>query len=108
MIEIKNDIIIKCNKCGKIINIDKDDLFYETHEYERNMGSEIETIFYGDVECDCNNLIRLNLTEDLDTLAYQVIDTIIDDYFASRNPDFILFFRKDIKKVLENQEKKYK
>jgi len=53
-------------------------------------------------------LIRLNLTEDLDNLAYQVIDTIIDDYFASRNPDFILFFRKDIKKVLENQEKKYK
>ena len=62
MIEIKNDIIIKCSKCGKIINIDKDDLFYETHEYERNMGCEIETIIYGDVECDCNNLISLNLS----------------------------------------------
>lgn len=62
MIEIKNDIIVKCNKCGKIINIDKENLFYETHEYEKNMGSEIETIFYGDVECDCHNLIRLNLS----------------------------------------------
>ena len=62
MIEIRNDIIVKCNRCGKIFNIDKDSLFYETHSYERNMGPEIDTIFYDDIECECGNVISLNLS----------------------------------------------
>jgi len=50
-------------------------------------------------------LLQLGVFEDLDNLSYQLIDTIIDDYFSSKNSDFEIFLRKDIKKVLESKNK---
>lgn len=56
---IENDLIIQCDKCGKVHIIDKDSLEMNTYSYERNMGDEVEYIFAGDCNCEeCGNYMK--------------------------------------------------
>ena len=60
--QLENDLLIQCNKCGNIIKIDKDELDYESSSYERNMGPEVMYEFYGDYDCpECTNQIKFTI-----------------------------------------------
>lgn len=54
-LELKNDLVIKCDSCGEIHTIDKDSLLEETFGCERQMGEEIQYVFSGESKCDCGN-----------------------------------------------------
>ncbi len=58
-LELINDLIIQCDKCGTIHIIDKDSLDINTYSYERNMGDEIEYNFVGECSCEnCDNYMQ--------------------------------------------------
>lgn len=58
-LELANDLVIQCDKCGTIHVIDKDSLDVNTYAYERNMGDEIEYDFVGECDCDqCGNFLQ--------------------------------------------------
>ncbi len=62
MLHIPRNIIIKCNNCKHEIIIDAYDIDYETLEYERPMGTEIEYNFKGEVYCEkCNKCISFSI-----------------------------------------------
>lgn len=55
-LELSNDLIIQCEKCGTTHVIDKDSLDVDTYSYERNMGDETEYNFIGECSCEsCGN-----------------------------------------------------
>lgn len=59
LIELTNDLVVECAKCGLYHKIDKDSLEIYTTTYERNMGEEIEYNFIGEYECDrCGNCMK--------------------------------------------------
>lgn len=58
-LELANDLVIQCDKCGTVHVIDKDSLDVNTYSYERNMGDEIEYDFVGECDCDqCGNFLQ--------------------------------------------------
>lgn len=61
MMEIINDFIIKCSKCGKKILVERDSLELDSNSYERNMGFEIEYIFSGVSYCECGNEVTYKI-----------------------------------------------
>lgn len=58
-LELVNDLVIQCDKCGIVHVIDKDSLDVNTYSYERNMGDETEYNFAGECDCDqCGNFLQ--------------------------------------------------
>lgn len=61
-LELVNDLIIQCDKCGMIHIIDRDSLDINTYSYERKMGAEIEYNFIGDCYCEnCGNYMQYTI-----------------------------------------------
>ena len=61
-LNLKNDLIIQCNKCGSICVIDRYTLDICTHSYERNMGDEVEYVFSGECNCEeCGNHMQYTI-----------------------------------------------
>lgn len=61
--EITNEIIIKCEKCGEIIAVSPDDFDYEISTEERGMGEEITYFYVHDFQCEnCYHDIRIEVT----------------------------------------------
>ncbi|HAS07157.1 MAG TPA: restriction endonuclease [Eubacterium sp.] len=60
--ELAEDVFIRCNRCGCIIEIQKDEIEFETYVYDHGdngMGEEIEYRHDGCVICDkCGNEIN--------------------------------------------------
>lgn len=47
MMELLSDIVIRCDSCGEIIVLDKDNFEFEAYSYDRGenaMGEEIEYV----------------------------------------------------------------
>ena len=65
MMELLKDISIRCNKCGKIITIDKEEIDFESCVYEHGengMGEETEFRHKGCIKCDkCSNEISFTI-----------------------------------------------
>ena len=65
MIELLKDISIRCNKCGKIITIGKEEIDFDLCVYdhgENGMGEETEFRHEGCVKCDkCSNEISFTI-----------------------------------------------
>lgn len=62
MMNLPNAIHIRCNNCGCDICVEPDSLECDTSVYERDMGSEIEYDFHGNICCDrCCSCIDFNI-----------------------------------------------
>ena len=59
MMELLEDVFIRCGRCGKVTGIHKEDFDFESYVYdhgENGMGEEIEYRHDGYIECDhCGN-----------------------------------------------------
>lgn len=66
MMELMDDLLIRCDECGAEIPIDKDAVDFETIAYdhgENGMGDEIEYYCDFPVECeDCGNEINIKIS----------------------------------------------
>ena len=54
MMELLGDIVIRCDSCGEVIVLDKNDYDPETYSYDHGdnaMGEEIEYIIQDDIVC---------------------------------------------------------
>ncbi|MGQ3481758.1 restriction endonuclease [Paenibacillus sp. TY11] len=61
--QLDNDVFINCSCCDNIIRIEKYDFECETESYERNMGLEIEYLFFTTIECTtCTNEINISIS----------------------------------------------
>jgi len=63
--ELLDDIIIRCHRCGNIIGIHKTNIEFDSYVYDhgdRGMGVEIEYIHEGCIECEqCGNEILFRI-----------------------------------------------
>lgn len=55
-----SDFRIMCNNCGRKYRISSDSLDVDYACSERPMGTEVQHIFYGELDCRCGN--RLSYT----------------------------------------------
>lgn len=66
MIKLLEDVFIRCDRCGKITRIRKEDFDFESHVYDRSengMGEEIEYWHDDNIECDhCGNEISFRIS----------------------------------------------
>lgn len=66
MMELLEDVFIRCDRCGKVTGIHKEDIEFETNVYDHGdngMGEEIEYWHDGYMECDrCGNEISFNIS----------------------------------------------
>ena len=66
MMELIEDVFIRCGRCGKITGIHKEDFDFESYVYDRGdnrMGEEIEFRHEGYIECDqCGNEISFRIS----------------------------------------------
>lgn len=66
MMELLEDVFIRCEQCGRIIGIHKEDFDFESYVYdhgENGMGEEIEYRHNGFIECDgCGNEISFRIS----------------------------------------------
>lgn len=66
MMELLEDVFIRCGRCGKITGIHKEDIEFETCVYdhgENGMGEEIEYLHDGYIVCDhCGNEISFRIS----------------------------------------------
>ncbi len=66
MMKLLKDISIRCDKCGKVITIDKEKIDFESQVYddhcENGMGEETEFKHEGCIKCDiCGNKISFEI-----------------------------------------------
>lgn len=65
MMELLEDVFIRCGRCGRVIGIHKEDIEFDSYTYdhgENSMGEEIEFIHDGGIECeDCGNHISFRI-----------------------------------------------
>lgn len=60
MLYLKNELSVKCNRCGSVMQIDSDNFMYTSIDYERNMGTEVEYDFSTEIPCpECQNDIAI-------------------------------------------------
>ncbi len=59
---ISNDFIIKCNCCGREYEISPDSLDIDYAYSERSMGTEIQHIFRGEMDCACGETLTYIIT----------------------------------------------
>lgn len=66
MMELLEDVFIRCGRCGKVIGIHKEDFDFESYVYDRGenrMGEEIEYRHEGGIECEhCDNEISFRIS----------------------------------------------
>ena len=66
MMELLEDVFIRCDRCGKITGIHKEDFDFESHVCDRSenrMGEEIEYLHDNNIECDhCGNEISFRIS----------------------------------------------
>lgn len=66
MMELLEDVFIRCGRCGKVTGIHKEDFDFESYVYDRGesrMGEEIEFRHEGYIECDhCGNEISFRIS----------------------------------------------
>ena len=66
MMELLEDVFIRCSRCGKVTGIHKEDFDFESYVYDRGdnrMGEEIEFRHEGYIECDqCDNEISFRIS----------------------------------------------
>lgn len=65
MMELFDDLKIRCRSCGSMIRLDKNSFDFETYSYdhvENAMGEEIEYVIQDEVECDCGNTISFRIS----------------------------------------------
>ena len=66
MMELLEDVFIRCGRCGKVTRIHKEDFVFESYVYDRGencMGEEIEYRHDGYIECDhCGNEISFRIS----------------------------------------------
>ena len=66
MMELLEDVFIRCGRCGKVTGIHKEDLDFESYVYdhcENGMGEEIEYRHEGGIECgNCGNEISFRIS----------------------------------------------
>lgn len=65
MMELLGDIIIRCDSCGEVIVLDKNDYDPETYSYDHGdnaMGEEIEYIIQDDIVCSCGNRVSFQIS----------------------------------------------
>jgi hypothetical protein len=65
MMELFNDIVIRCSSCGEVIVLNKDDYEPDIYSYdhgENGMGEEIEYIFQDEIVCSCRNRISFRIS----------------------------------------------
>ena len=60
---LSNNLKIKCNKCGHVNSVNKNDLDFDSSSYEnRGMGTEIDYSCSCDIPCDkCNSTITIKI-----------------------------------------------
>lgn len=67
MMELLEDVFIRCSRCGKVTGIHKEDFDFESYVYDRGdnrMGEEIEFRHEGYIECDqCDRLYKCKLAD---------------------------------------------
>lgn len=62
MMQLSDDVYIKCNNCNHVNLVETDSLECNTSSYERSMGAEIQYDFYGEINCEkCNSWIEINI-----------------------------------------------
>ena len=66
MMELLEDVFIRCSRCGKVTGIHKEDFDFESYVYDRGdnrMGEEIEFRHEGYIKCDqCDNEISFRIS----------------------------------------------
>ena len=66
MMELLEDVFIRCDHCGKVTGIHKEDFDFESYVYDRGenrMGEEIEYRHEGGIVCDhCGNEISFRIS----------------------------------------------
>ena len=66
MMELLENVFIRCGRCGKVTGIHKEDFDFETYVYDHGdnaMGEEIEFRHEGYIECDyCGNEISFRIS----------------------------------------------
>lgn len=65
MMELFDDLKIRCCSCGSMICLDKNAIDFEAYSYdhgENAMGEEIEYVIQDEVECDCGNRISFRIS----------------------------------------------
>lgn len=66
MMELLEDVFIRCGRCGKVTGIHKEDFDFESYVYdhgENGMGEEIEYRHEGGIECgNCGNEISFRIS----------------------------------------------
>ena len=65
MMELLGDIVIRCDSCGEVLVLDKNDFEPETYSYdhgENAMGEEIEYIIQDEIVCSCRNRITFRIS----------------------------------------------
>lgn len=65
MMELLSDIVIRCDSCGEIIVLDKDNFEFETYSYDRGenaMGEEIEYVIQDEIVCSCGHRVSFRIS----------------------------------------------
>lgn len=57
-----SDFSIMCNDCGRKYRIPSDSLDLEYAYSERSMGTEVQHVFYGEMDCQCGNRLLYKVT----------------------------------------------
>ena len=56
-----SDFLVMCTDCGRKYEISSDSLMLQHAYSERPMGTEIQHIFYGGLECKCGNSLSFGI-----------------------------------------------
>ena len=100
MMDLLDDVIIRCGRCGKIIGIHKEDIEFESYIYdhgENGMGEEIEYWHDGYIVCDhCGNKISFRISGyEYPIGAFNYEDFKIVGGSFEKNPHMCVIYSRD-------------
>lgn len=100
MMELINDIVIKCRSCGEIIVVSKDNYDYDTYSYdhgENGMGDEIQYTLQDEIFCpECGNVISFSASGyEYPVGAFNFEDCEISGGDYEENPHFGVVYYHD-------------
>ena len=109
MMELFNDINIKCDACQRTIIIDKQMIDFESFSYdhgENAMGEEIEYVFQDEIECTCGNIISFRISAyEYPVGAYNYDDNEIYGGIFEKEPEIgIIYHSEDFDCFLAESE----
>ena len=119
--EISKEIVIKCDKCGKVNIIDKNDFDVNTFSSERQMGTEVTHEFSAESNCsECNNdfncIVRvyeypigaLNYTDNDCDGGIFIVAPQIETYYEEEIIEEKLEEKQMIEKLVELSDNRFK